>query len=66
MDTDAGLQKMADDITSRLFGKDAVVWDMTLDEMMISIDDLGESGDQYIDQVRQPFVSPARERVRAS
>ena len=28
MDTDAGLQKMADDITSRLFGKDAVVWDM--------------------------------------
>ena len=57
MDTDAGLQKMADDITSRLFGKDAVVWDMTLDEMTISIDDLGESGDQYIDQVRQPFVS---------
>ena len=65
MDTDAGLQKMADDITSRLFGKDAVVWDMTLDEMMINSDDLGESGDQYIDQVRQPFVSPARERVRA-
>ena len=65
MDTDAGLQKMADDITSRLFGKDAAVWDMTLDEMTINIDDLGESGDQYIDQVRQPFVSPARERVRA-
>ena len=65
MDTDAGLQKMADDITSRLFGKDAAVWDMTLDEMTITIDDLGESSDQYIDQVRQPFVSPARERVRA-
>ena len=65
MDTDAGLQKMADDITSRLFGKDAHMCNQTLDEMALDIDNLGKTGDQYIDQVRQPFVSPARERVRA-
>ena len=65
MDMDAGLQKMADDITSRLFGKDAHVCNLPLAEMALDIDDLGKTGDQYIDQVRQPFVSPARERVRA-
>ena len=65
MDTDAGLAKMAKDMTSRLFGKRAKVPNTSMEEMTIAAPDVGKTGHTYVDEVRQPFYSPACARVQA-
>ena len=65
MHTEAGLDKMAGDINSRLFGKQAKLADMSLDDLAIEPDELGKSGHTYVQEVREPFYSPAGASVLA-